>query len=74
MDEATRRLLALAREGGGHLTAAAVENDPWCASNQEVVSAATHALATESSVIVAEDSDTRAWFPYSFMILGDSSA
>jgi hypothetical protein len=44
-----------------------VEADMWCDAHQSAVSAAAHALATDAAVIVGEETDTRAWFPYSFM-------
>lgn len=71
LDEAMSRLRQLAAEAGGHLTAAAVENDAWCSSNQQLVCAATHELATESFVSIDEENDGRAWFPYSFMIFSE---
>jgi hypothetical protein len=71
LDEAMGRLRELAAEADGHLTAAAVEDDAWCSSNQQLVCAATHELATESFVSVYEESDGRAWFPYSSMIFSE---
>lgn len=67
VDEATRRLLELARAGDGYVRALDVEADMWCDAHQSAVSAAAHALATDAAVIVGEETDTRAWFPYSFM-------
>jgi hypothetical protein len=74
VDEATRRLLAAARTGGGQVTAAAVESDPWFAAHRELTCAAAHAAATEASVRVGEEADSRAWFPYSFMVFAEASS
>jgi hypothetical protein len=67
VDAATRRLLDLARAGDGYVRASDVEADAWCDARQDAVSAAAHALATDPAVIVGEEINGRAWFPYSFM-------
>ncbi len=67
VEQATRRLLELARAEGGYLAAAMVESDSSMSANQDVVSAAAHQLASDPAVIVGEKTDGRAWFPYSFM-------
>jgi hypothetical protein len=67
VDEATHRLLEFARAGDGYVRALDVEADAWCDAHQDAVSAAAHALATDSAVILGEETDARAWFPYSFM-------
>jgi hypothetical protein len=71
LDEAMGRLRQLAAEADGRLTAAAVEDDAWCSSNQQFVCAAAHELATESFVSVDEENDGRAWFPYGFMTFSE---
>jgi len=62
-DHATARLLALARENGGYLSAEQVENDPDLASDPQTVSAAAHALAGSTNVFGAPQDET-GWFPY----------
>lgn len=68
VEQAKQRLLVLLDENNGSLSAAIVEADKELAQNQQTVSAAAHALATESDIITGEETDARAWFPYSFMI------
>jgi hypothetical protein len=65
VEQATQRLLALIDENGGSLTTAIIEADDELAQNQEVVSAAAHALATEPGIITGQETDGRAWFPFS---------
>ena len=61
-EEATERLVAMARRKGGLLTAGDVEADHELAADQETVSAAAHALAGSTNVFgSAADSG---WFPY----------
>jgi hypothetical protein len=67
VDQATQRLLALIEQHGGYVGAAIIEADRQLARNQDVASAAAHALATEPGVIAGEETDSRAWFPYSFL-------
>jgi hypothetical protein len=50
------------------LTAADVEAEGELAQDHATVSAAAHALATESDISTGEEADAREWFPYSFMI------
>ncbi len=70
VEQAKQRILVLLDENGGSLPAAIVEADEELAQNQQTVSAAAHALATESDIIAAEETDAREWFPYSFMTRG----
>jgi hypothetical protein len=67
VEQATQRLLALIDQHGGYVGAAIIEADRELAGNQEVASAAAHALATEPGIIAGEETDSRAWFPYSFL-------
>lgn len=61
-DDAMERLVAIARRGGGVVTARDVEEDNELAAHQDVASAAGHALAGSTNVL-ASASDT-GWFPY----------
>jgi predicted NUDIX family NTP pyrophosphohydrolase len=61
-DEAKTRLVEIARQKGGVVTAADVEADPDLAAQREIVSAAAHALAGSTNVF-ASASET-GWFPY----------
>jgi hypothetical protein len=64
-EEATARLVALARSNGGTVVAAQVEADERLSSERELVSAAARALAGGTNVFSAQDEDGRNWFPYS---------
>jgi hypothetical protein len=61
-DQATTRLLELARGGDGILTAQAVESDDELAEQKLIVSAAAHALAGSTNVFAT--SGGSGWFPY----------
>ncbi len=70
-EEATARLVALARKNDGTVTAAEVEADPELAADRDLVSAAARALAGGTNVFSAEDDDTREWFPYSTLTFSE---
>jgi hypothetical protein len=70
-EEATARLVALARKNDGTVTAAEVEADPELASDRDLVSAAARALAGGTNVFSAEDDDPREWFPYSTLTFSE---
>jgi hypothetical protein len=61
-DDVVERLVAIARQKGGVVTARDVEDDDDLAAHQDLVSAAGHALAGSTNVL-ATSSDT-GWFPY----------
>jgi hypothetical protein len=61
-DEATTRLLELARGEHGIVTAQAVESDTELAEQKLIVSAAAHALAGSTNVFAT--SGGSGWFPY----------
>ena len=67
VERAKQRLLILLDEHDGSLTAAVVEADSHLAADQAITSAAAHALATESGIITGTETDSREWFPFSFM-------
>jgi hypothetical protein len=73
VEQAKQRLLALIDQHGGYVGAAIIEADQELAKNQDVVSAAAHALATEPGIITSEETDGRAWFPYSFLMRADET-
>jgi hypothetical protein len=60
--ETTARLVALARDNGGHLTATQVEADEELAADRGTTSAAACALAALTNVVGARRGD--GWFPY----------
>jgi hypothetical protein len=68
VEQAKQRLLALIDQNDGYVGAAIIEADSELAENREVASAAAHALATEPGIITGEETDGRAWFPYSFLM------
>jgi hypothetical protein len=70
VDQATERLLRLLHERGDRrITAAEIEKDGWFSANRGVTAAAAHALATDVSIDVGEQTDVGEWFPYSFMMV-----
>jgi hypothetical protein len=74
VEQAKQRLLALIDQHGGYVGAAIIEADRQLAGNQEVASAAAHALATEPGMIAGQETDSRAWFPYSFLMRAEETA
>jgi predicted NUDIX family NTP pyrophosphohydrolase len=68
-DEAKARLIAIARQRGGIVTAADVEADPDLATDREIVSAAGHALAGSTNVFASLSE--KGWFPYAEMRFSD---
>jgi hypothetical protein len=73
-DELTARLLSLARESGGKVTAAQVEADERLSSDQMLTSAAARALAGSTNIFSFDEADDRAWFPFSGLIVGQLRA
>ena len=73
-DELTTRLLTLAQESGGTVTAAQVESDERLASDQLLTSAAARALAGSTNVFSFEEEDGREWFPFSGLTVGQVRA
>jgi hypothetical protein len=64
-DEATGRLVALARQNNGTITASQVEADPELSREKSLVCAAARALASATNVFADDDGDSaRDWFPY----------
>ncbi len=71
-EEATERLVALARLGGGTVTASQVEADAALSANREIVSAAARALGGKTNVFSYQgDTDPRAWFPFTGLIFSE---
>lgn len=66
-EQAGGRLLQLLDANGGYLTAAIAEADHELAQDPATASAAAHQLATETDISTGEETDARAWFPFSFM-------
>ena len=64
-DQVTTRLVTLARENDGTVTAAQVERDDELSTDRDLVSAAARALAGGTNVFAVEEDDDREWFPYS---------
>jgi hypothetical protein len=73
-EEATRRLVDLARESGGKLTAAQVEEDLDLSSDQATVSAAARALGGGTNVFSYEEDDGREWFPFAGLVFSELAA
>jgi hypothetical protein len=61
-DEATARVVAIAKQNGGVVTARDVEGDSDLAADQPTASAAGHALAGSTNVLASANDD--GWFPY----------
>jgi hypothetical protein len=63
--EASERLVRLARENGGVVTAARVERDRELSAESELVSAAARALDGTTNVFgTPRSSDDDGWFPF----------
>ena len=73
-EEATRRLVDLARRNGGKVTAAQVEADPDLSSDQLTVSAAARALGGGTNVFSYEEDDGRDWFPFAGLVFSELGA
>jgi hypothetical protein len=61
-DEATSRLVELARASGGTISNTMVEQDAELSANRAIVSAAAHALSGSTNVFTSPASG--GWFPY----------
>jgi hypothetical protein len=61
-DEAKARLVEVARQRGGVVTAADMEGDPDLAAEEQIVSAAGHSLAGSTNVFASPND--QGWFPY----------
>jgi hypothetical protein len=61
-EEATARLIEIARSKQGVVTAESVEEDGELAGDRPIVSAAAHALAGSTNVFAT--SGGSGWFPY----------
>lgn len=64
-EQATARLVELARLNDGTVTAAHVEADPDLAADRSTASAAARALNGSTNVFSFEEGDEREWFPFS---------
>ena len=70
-EEAVSRLIEMARQSGGTVTAAQVEADPELAADEEMVSAAARALSGSTNVFSSDEPDGRAWFPFSSLLFSE---
>lgn len=73
-EDAVRRLVELARENGGTVTAAQAEADPELAANEEIASAAARALGGSTNVFSSDEPDGRTWFPFSSLLFSEITA
>lgn len=73
-EELTARLLLLARQSGGRVTAAQVEGDERLSRDQMLTSAAALALAGSTNVFSFDEKDDREWFPFSGLIVNQLRA
>jgi hypothetical protein len=68
VEQARQHLLNLMKKNRGYVDRATVEADSVADANRDVISAAAHQLASESGIIVDEESSDRpTWFPFGFM-------
>jgi hypothetical protein len=66
VERAIERIVEIARNHGGLVTAAEVESDQELAADPQVVSAAAYKLASATNVFAdASEDETGGWFPYS---------
>jgi hypothetical protein len=74
-EEATRRLVDLARDNDGRVTAAQVEADEDLSSDPATVSAAARALGGGTNVFsYEEEDDGRTWFPFAGLVFSELGA
>ena len=74
-EEVTARLLSLARQSGGTVTAAQVEDDERLSRDENLTSAAARALASSTNIFsFDEPDDGRNWFPFSGLTVGNLRA
>jgi hypothetical protein len=74
-EEVTARLLSLARQSGGKVTAAQVEEDERLSRDENLTSAAARALASSTNIFSFEEpNDGRSWFPFSGLTVGNLRA
>ena len=67
--EAMARLVLLAKEHGGTLTAAQVEADELLSVDRDSVSAAARALAASTNAFsLDKPEDARGWFPFGSLV------
>ena len=70
-EQAASRLVLMARQNHGTVTAAQVEADEGLAADKQLVSAAARALAGGTNARGADDADGRSWFPFSTLTFSD---
>ncbi len=70
-EEAMRRLVELARDNGGKVTATQVEADTELSSDPSTVSAAARALGGGTNVFSYEEEDGRTWFPFAGLVFSE---
>jgi hypothetical protein len=73
-EDAVSRLIEMAKENGGTLSAAQVEADPVLAEDELTVSAAARALGGSTNVFSSDEPDGRAWFPFSSLLFTEIEA
>jgi hypothetical protein len=73
-EDAISRLIEMAKESGGTVTAAQVEADPVLAEDELTVSAAARALGGSTNVFSSDEPDGRAWFPFSSLLFTEIQA
>ena len=73
-EETVARLIGLARQHGGTLTAAQVEADAELVADRELTSAAARALGGSTNVFSTDVPDGREWFPFSSLFFSEISA
>src|SRR3954451_8955081 len=73
-EDAISRLIEMAKESGGTVTAAQVEADPVLAEDELTVSAAARALGVCTNVFSSDEPDGRAWFPFSSLLFTEIQA
>jgi hypothetical protein len=72
-EAAMQRMVQLAKENQGTITAAQVESDPELAADPSTVSAAALKLAGATNVFTDDDPSRRDWFPYAQIVFSELS-
>jgi hypothetical protein len=73
-EDTIARLIELARENGGTVTARQVEADPELSGDRDQTSAAARALGGSTNVFSSDEPDDREWFPFSSLLFSELGA
>lgn len=73
-EDTIARLIELARQNGGTVTAQQVEQDAELSADKDQTSAAARALGGSTNVFSSDEPDGREWFPFSSLLFSELGA